>query len=83
MVIMDIRPSEGTVSSLREMSQEESATQQKVGGKHRKKHGSVIDAEKYALRVLSNGCIADTVTAVDVTGRFSGPVAACSPQSEG
>jgi hypothetical protein len=54
-----------------------------VIGRHRKKHGSVIDVENTRSEVLFDGGIGDIVTAVDVTGRFSGPVAAASPKSEG
>jgi hypothetical protein len=50
MIITDIRPSEGTASLLREMSQEGKRDSAKVLVKHRKKDGSVIDVEKYALR---------------------------------
>jgi hypothetical protein len=37
--------------------------------KHKKKDGSVIDVEITRSEVLFSGCIADIVTAVDVTGR--------------
>jgi hypothetical protein len=50
-----------------------------VLGRHRKKHGSVINVENTRSEVLFDGGIADIVTAVNVTGRFSGPVAASSP----
>jgi PAS domain S-box-containing protein len=79
MTIMDIRPSEGKVSFLGKMSQTETDDSAKILGKHKKKDGSVIDVEITRSEVLFNGCIADIVTAVDVTGHFSAPVGASSP----
>jgi hypothetical protein len=67
MLDIDIRPSVGAVSSLREMSHTGAHDSAKVLGRHKKKDGSVIDVEITRSEVLFNGCIADIVTAVDVT----------------
>jgi hypothetical protein len=82
MTMLDIRFSEGAVSSLREMSHTGAHDSAKVLGKHKKKDGSVIDVEITRSEVLFNGCIADIVTAVDVTGRFSVPEGSSSSLSE-
>lgn len=70
MTIMDIRSSESTVPLLGKMSHKEIHDSAKVLWKHKKKDGSVIDVEITHSEVLFDGCIAEIVTAVDVTGRL-------------
>ena len=82
MTMLDIRPSEGAILSPRKMSHTGTHASAKVLGKHQKKDGSVIDVEITRSEVLFNGCIADIMTAVDVTGRFSVPVGSSSSLSE-
>jgi hypothetical protein len=82
MTIMDFRPSEGMLPLLSEMSHRGRHDSAKVLGKHKKKDGRVIDVEVTRCEVLFNGCVADIVTAVDVTGHFSVPLGAFSPYSK-
>ena len=82
MTIMDFRPSEGMLPLLSEMSHRGRHDSAKVLGKHKKKDGRVIDVEITRCEVLFIGCVAVIVTAVDVTGHFSGPLGASSPYSK-
>jgi hypothetical protein len=41
--------------------------------RHKKKDGSLIDVEVTRCEVLFNGCLADIVVAVDVTGHLPVP----------
>jgi PAS domain S-box-containing protein len=68
MTMLDIRPSEHTVPLLGEMLQKGNSA--KNHQKHRKKDGSFIEVAVTCSEVLFNGCIADIVTAVDVTGHL-------------
>jgi PAS domain S-box-containing protein len=82
MSIADIRANEGMVPLSREISETGIHDSAKILGKHKKKDGSVIDVEITHSEVLFDGCIADIVTAVDVTGSFSIPVGVSSPLGE-
>ncbi|HVR21962.1 MAG TPA: PAS domain S-box protein [Candidatus Polarisedimenticolia bacterium] len=73
MTILDIRPSEDIPFILREVLQKRVLNSVKELRKHKKKDGSLIDVEVTRCEVLFNGCIADIVTAVDVTGRVTVP----------
>jgi PAS domain S-box-containing protein len=73
MTILDIRPSEDIPSLLREVLQKRVLNPVKELRKHKKKDGSLIDVEVTRCEVLFNGCIADIVTAVDVTGHVPVP----------
>jgi PAS domain S-box-containing protein len=76
MTIRDIRSSESAGPLLEEMSHHEIHDSAKVLWKHKKKDGSVIDVEITRSEVLFDGCIADIVTAVDVTGTLLAPKSA-------
>ena len=71
MTILDIRPSEDIVPLLREILHDKIHNSAKEVRKHKKKDGSLIDVEVTRREVLFNGCIADMVTAVDVTRHLS------------
>jgi two-component system cell cycle sensor histidine kinase/response regulator CckA len=73
MTILDIRPTEDIPSLLREVLQKRVLNPVKQFRKHKKKDGSLIDVEVTRCEVLFNGCIADIVTAVDVTGHVPVP----------
>jgi hypothetical protein len=73
MTILDIRPSEDIPFLLREVLQKRILNSVKELRKHKKKDGSLIDVEVTRCEVLFNGCIADLVTAVDVTGHVPVP----------
>jgi|GEM_PF-1439922 len=73
MTILDIRPSEDIPCLLREVLQKRVLNSLKQLRKHKKKDGSLIDVEVTRCEVLFNGCIADIVTAVDVTGHLPVP----------
>ena len=73
MTILDIRPSQDIPSLLREVLQKPVLNAVKEFRKHKKKHGSLIDVQVTRCEVLFNGCIADIVTAVDVTGHVPVP----------
>jgi PAS domain S-box-containing protein len=73
MTILDIRPSEDIVPLLREIMLRgihNSATKLR---RHKKKDGSLIEVEVTRCEVLFDGCIADIVTAVNVTGHVPVP----------
>jgi PAS domain S-box-containing protein len=76
MTIRDIRSGESTVPLSEEMSHQEIHDSAKILWKHKKKDGSVIDVEITRSEVLFDGCIADIVTAVDVTGDLLAPKSA-------
>jgi PAS domain S-box-containing protein len=76
MTIRDIRSGESTVPLSEEMSHQEVHDSAKILWKHKKKDGSVIDVEITRSEVLFDGCIADIVTAVDVTGDLLAPKSA-------
>jgi hypothetical protein len=63
------RPSEDIVPLLREIHDgiHNSAKQLR---KHKKKDGSLIEVEVTRCETIFNGCVADIVTAVDVTGHI-------------
>ena len=73
MTILDIRPSEDIPFLLREVLQKRVLNSVRECRKHKKKDGSLIDVEVTRCEVLFNGCIADIVTAVDVTGHVPVP----------
>jgi PAS domain S-box-containing protein len=73
MTILDIRPSEDIASLLKEILQKRVLNSTKELRKHKKKDGSLIDVEVTRREVLFNGCIADIVTAADVTGHLPIP----------
>ena len=73
MTILDIRPSEDIAPLLREILQKRILNSAKELRKHKKKDGSLIDVEVTRCEVLFNGCIADIVTAVDVTEHLPTP----------
>jgi PAS domain S-box-containing protein len=73
MTILDIRPSGDIPFLLREVLQKRVLNSVKELRKHKKKDGSLIDLEVTRCEVLFNGCIADLVTAVDVTGHVPVP----------
>ncbi|HXO34741.1 MAG TPA: PAS domain S-box protein [Candidatus Acidoferrales bacterium] len=73
MTILDIRPSEDIPSLLREVLRKRALNPIKELRRHKKKDGSLIDVEVTRCEVLFNGCIADIVTAVDVTGHLPVP----------
>lgn len=70
MTLLDIRPSEEIVPLLRDVLHKGRANAAKRLRRHKKKDGSLIDVEITHCEVLFNGCIAEVVTAVDVTGRI-------------
>ena len=70
MTMLDIRPSEHAVPLLGEMLQKGMHNSAKEYQKHRKKDGSLIEVAVTCSEVLFDGCIADIVTAVDVTGHL-------------
>ena len=70
MTILDIRPSEDIVPLLREIMLNGIHNSAKQLRKHKKKDGSLIDVEITRCETMFNGCVADIVTAVDVTGRL-------------
>jgi PAS domain S-box-containing protein len=73
MTILDIRPSEDIVPLLREVLHKRMHNSAKELRKHKKKDGSLIDVEVTRGKVLFNGCLADIVTAVDVTEHLPVP----------
>ena len=73
MTILDIRPSEDVGSLLKEILQKRVLNSAKELRKHKRKDGSLIDVEVTRRELLFNGCIADIVTAVDVTGHLPIP----------
>src|SRR3984885_9738861 len=73
MTILDIRPCEDIPSLLREVLQKRVLNPVKELRKHKKKDGTLIDVEVTRCEVLFNGCIADIVTAVAVTGHVPVP----------
>ena len=73
MTILDIRPGEDISFLLREVLQKRLLNSAKELRKHKKKDGSLIDVEVTRCEVLFNGCIADIVTADDVTGHVPVP----------
>jgi PAS domain S-box-containing protein len=68
MTILDIRPSEDIVPLLREIMHRGIHNSAKELRRHKKKDGSLIEVEVTRCEVLFDGCIADIVTAVNVTG---------------
>ncbi|MFZ0897932.1 MAG: PAS domain S-box protein [Candidatus Sulfotelmatobacter sp.] len=80
MTILDIRPSEDIVPLLKEILHRGILNSARELRKHKKKDGSLIDVEVTRCEVLFNGCIADSVTAVDVTGPL--PVASSRDRSQ-
>jgi PAS domain S-box-containing protein len=70
MTILDIRPSEDIVPLLRDVLHKVILNSAMQRRKHKKKDGSLIDVEVTRSGVLFNGCVADIVTAVDVTGHL-------------
>jgi len=79
MTITDFRPSEGMLPVWSETSHRGTHEPVKVLGKHKKKDGRVIDVEITRCEVLFNGCVADILTAVDVTGYVDMLLDASSP----
>jgi PAS domain S-box-containing protein len=73
MTILDIRPSEDIAPFLKEILQKRVLNSAKELRKHKRKDGSLIDVEVTRCELLFNGCIADMVTAVDVTGHLPIP----------
>jgi PAS domain S-box-containing protein len=73
MTILDIRPSEGITTLLREIFKKRILNSTKELRKHRKKDGSLIEVEVTRSELLLNGRIAAIVTAVDVTGHLPIP----------
>jgi PAS domain S-box-containing protein len=71
MTILDIRPSEDIVPLLRDVLHQGRRNAAKRLRRHKKKDGSLIDVEITHCEVLFKGCIAEIVTAVDVTGHLS------------
>jgi PAS domain S-box-containing protein len=71
MTILDIRPSKDIVPLLRDVLHQGRRNAAKRLRRHKKKDGSLIDVEVTGCEVLFNGCIAEIVTAVDVTGQLS------------
>ena len=71
MTLLDIRPSEDIVPLLRDVLHQGKRNAAKRLRRHKKKDGSLIDVEVTGCEVLFNGCIAEIVTAVDVTGHLS------------
>ena len=82
MTIRNFRPSEGMLPSWRETSHRGTHEPIKVLGQHKKKDGRVIDVEITRCEVLFNGCVADIMTAVDVTGHLSVPLGASLPHGK-
>jgi PAS domain S-box-containing protein len=76
MTILDIRPSEDIVPLLREIMLEGIHNSEKELRKHKKKDGTLIDVEVTRCETMFNGCLADIVSAVDVT-RHPGRVSDC------
>jgi PAS domain S-box-containing protein len=70
MTILDIRPSEHIAPLLTEILHDGVHNSAKQLRKHKKKDGSLIDVEVTRCETIFNGCVADLVTAVDVTGRL-------------
>jgi PAS domain S-box-containing protein len=73
MTMLDICPSEDIVPLLREILHRGMHSSARELRKHKKKDGSLIDVEVTRSEGLFNGCIADIVTAVDVTGHLPLP----------
>jgi PAS domain S-box-containing protein len=71
MTLLDIRPSEDIVPLLRDVLHQGKRNAAKRLRRHKKKDGSLIDVEITGCEVLFKGCIAEIVTAVDVTGHLS------------
>ena len=69
MTILDIGPSDDIALLLREILQKQILNSAKELRKYKKKDGSLIDVEVTRSEVLLDGCIADFVTAVDVTSQ--------------
>jgi PAS domain S-box-containing protein len=68
MTILDIRPSEDIIPLLREIMHKGIHNSAKELRKHKKKDGRLIDVEVTRSETIFNGCVADIVSAVDVTG---------------
>jgi PAS domain S-box-containing protein len=68
MTILDIRPSEDIVPLLREIMHKGIHNSAMELRRHRKKDGRLIDVEVTRCETIFNGCVADIVSAVDVTG---------------
>lgn len=73
MTILDIRPSEDIVPLLREIMLEGIHNSEKELRKHKKKDGTLIDVEVTRCETMFNGCVADIVSAVDVTRHLAVP----------
>ena len=73
MTLLDIRPSEEIVPLLRDVLHQGRRNAAKRLRRYKKKDGSLIDVEITHCEVLFKGCIAEIVTAVDVTGRLPVP----------
>ena len=71
MTILDIRPSEDIVPLLRDVLHQGRRNAAKRLRRYKEKDGSLLDVEVTGCEVLFNGCIAEIVTAVDVTGQLS------------
>jgi PAS domain S-box-containing protein len=79
MTLLDIRPSEDIVPLLRDVlhrGRRDSAKRHRI---HKKKDGRLIDVEVTHCELLFNGCIAEIVTAVDVTATPSRSTSQCPP----
>ena len=68
MTLLDIQPSEEIVPLLRDVLRQGRHDSAKQLRRHKTKDGSLIDVEVTRCETIFNGCVADIVTAVDVTG---------------
>jgi PAS domain S-box-containing protein len=68
MTLLDIQPSEDIVPILRKILLEGVHNSAKERRRHKKKDGRLLDVEVTRRQTIFNGCVADIVSAVDVTG---------------
>jgi PAS domain S-box-containing protein len=70
MTLLDIQPSEEIVPLLRDVLRQGRHNSAKQIRRHKTEDGSSIDVEVTRWETIFNGCVADIVTAVDVTGHL-------------
>ena len=73
MTILDICPSDDIVPILRDVLNKGIHNSAKEVWKHKKKNGRLIDVKVTSIEALFDGCIANIVTAVEVTGHLMTP----------
>jgi PAS domain S-box-containing protein len=73
MTILDICPSDDIVPTLRDVLNRGIHNSAREVWKHKRKNGSLIDVRVTSMEALFDGCIANIVTAVEVTRHVMPP----------